>query len=321
MLAGLVVAALAALGVAWVAWRARAPRGALASHADPAPDYAAAASRASALQSRDPAGLDARCGTRLYTHGHRVARCVVIFHGLTNCPRQCDRIARELYDRGCNVLVPLQPHHGLADRMTRDLASLRAEELTRLADESVDIAHGLGEHVTVAGLSVGGVQAAWAAQERSDVDAAVLIAPMCGLSMCPPALTPAVAGALRGLPNAFVWWDPRVREKVPGPTQVYPRFSTRAVGEVLALAEYVRQRAGQAPPRARSIHLVLSGSDLAIGSGRARDLVARWRARGARVDEYEFPAAFHLGHDLLDPEQPYAKPELSYPVLVERMLK
>ncbi|NJP05385.1 MAG: alpha/beta hydrolase [Chloroflexaceae bacterium] len=52
------------------------------------------------------------------------------------------------------------------------------------ASESVDIARGLGRHVTIAGISVGGTIAGWAAQFRADVDCAVLIAPALGWVSC-----------------------------------------------------------------------------------------------------------------------------------------
>jgi hypothetical protein len=45
-------------------------------------------------------------------------------------------------------------------------------------------------------------------------------------------------------------------------------------------------------------------------------LAARWRSHGqARVDEYVFDAEEQLGHDIIDPLQKTAKPELVYPVL------
>jgi carboxylesterase len=73
------------------------------------------------------------------------------------------------------------PRHGLADRMTSELGKLRAEELRDFGDLTVDIAVGLGDRVTVVGLSAGGVVAAWLAQHRPEVARAVLIAPSFGL--------------------------------------------------------------------------------------------------------------------------------------------
>jgi carboxylesterase len=47
-------------------------------------------------------------------------------------------------------------------------------------DEVVDIGRGLGEHLTLAGLSGGGVVTAWAAQTRADLDQAVVMSAALG---------------------------------------------------------------------------------------------------------------------------------------------
>ena len=49
----------------------------------------------------------------------------------------------------------------------------------------------------------------------------------------------------------------------------------------------------------------------------ARRMAALWRAAGANVSLYEFPATLGLEHDLLDPAQPYAQTERVYPKLME----
>jgi hypothetical protein len=38
------------------------------------------------------------------------------------------------------------------------------------------------------------------------------------------------------------------------------------------------------------------------------------------VDAYEFPRQLRLGHDIIDPEQPYQRVELVYPVLEKLIL-
>ena len=39
-----------------------------------------------------------------------------------------------------------------------------------------------------------------------------------------------------------------------------------------------------------------------------------------RVDAYQFPGRLKLGHDLIDPLQPYQRVDVVYPVLTELML-
>ena len=48
------------------------------------------------------------------------------------------------------------------------------------------------------------------------------------------------------------------------------------------------------------------------------EVVSAWRTHGARdVETYEFPAALHLNHDIVDPDQVGGNPAVTYPVLVE----
>ena len=70
-------------------------------------------------------------------------------------------------------------------RSRQEQSKLTAEDMAALTQETVDIAQGLGKKVTVAGLSAGGVMAAWAAQFRADVDLAVVMGPAFGLPFVP----------------------------------------------------------------------------------------------------------------------------------------
>src|SRR5206468_6376689 len=115
--------------------------------------------------------------TILLSHGDPTPRAVVLFHGFTDSPKQFADLAESLYKAGENVLVPRLPHHAQRGRTVRELARLTATELCRVADQSVDIASGLGDSVIVAGLSVGGTMAAWSAEYRPEVKRAVVIAP------------------------------------------------------------------------------------------------------------------------------------------------
>src|SRR5437868_14139511 len=159
---------LVALSVALLV-RPLVPRG-LESHPRPAADYAEALRLVDSLRAADSPAIAPECATLLLSHGARTTRVVVLLHGLTNCPAQFDSLARIAYARGANVLVPRLPPHGFADHMTDELARVDADELCRFTDRVLDAAAGLGDSTTVSGLSIGGVMAAWAAQERSDVD-------------------------------------------------------------------------------------------------------------------------------------------------------
>jgi alpha-beta hydrolase superfamily lysophospholipase len=292
------------------------PGDGLRSRARPARDYGDALRRIGALRAEDGPGIAPECGTRLLTHGHPTRHVVVMFHGLTNCPAQFESLGRMAFRRGANVLIPRLPRHGFADRMTDALAGADAQELRAFTDRVLDAASGLGDRVTVTGLSVGGTLATWAAQERADVDRAVLIAPMLGVARAPGAWTPPVTRLLGAMPNVFVWWDDRSREDLEGPKHVYPRFATRAVAATLRLGAVPTGRSRVAAPAARSVVMVTVGGDEAVDNGLCDALLRAWRARGAREAlEYRFPAGLRLNHDVVDPEQVGGNPAITYPVL------
>ncbi len=314
LLATGVLAALAAL------WLLGVPRAGLAPDPHPARSYAEALRLVEALRAADSPAISPECGTRLYTRGGRTRRVVVLLHGLTNCPAQFDSLGRAAFARGANVLIPRLPRHGMADRMTGELARLDARELRVFTDRVLDAAAGLGDSVTVAGLSIGGTLAAWAAQERPGVHRVVLVAPMLGVARARGGWTPVVANLLGVLPNVFVWWDAARQRDLPGPKHVYPRFSTRTVAATLRIGWMVREDALRRPPACRSIAMVTVGGDLAVDNGLNAEVVRAWRRHGAReVETFEFPAALRLNHDVVDPEQVGGNPGITYPVL-ERLI-
>jgi carboxylesterase len=247
------------------------------------------------------------------------APVVILLHGFTNCPKQFDRLAADLAKAGYNVVLPRVPRHGMADRMTSDLQYLRAEDLERAGQTAIDIASGFGGSITVVGLSSSAVLAGWLAQHRPEVKCAVLLAP----AFAPPGVPAPVARrltcAMLRLPNFFMWWDPRVRADLPGPRQCYPRFASHALAEVYRLGFTVLGDASRARPKARRIVLVTTPLDTAVNNDLGLELVRRWRARGASVETYDFAREQGVLHDMVDPEQPYQRTEVTYPV-IERLV-
>ncbi len=292
------------------------PRG-LVSHPRPARTYEDALNRVVALQAEDDPRISPECRTTLYTHGRRVRQVIVMFHGLTNCPAQFDSLARLAFARGANVFVPRIPRHGFGDRMTDQLAHADAREWCAFTDSVIDAARGLGDTVTVVGLSVGGTLAAWAAQERPDVERVVLIAPMIGVAKAPGAWTPVVARLTALLPNLFVWWDGKKKTEVAGPKHVYPRFASRAVAATLLVGGATMQSAQHEAPGAKRAALITVGGDQAVDNGAVAELGRLWeKSRPGTVTlRYEFPAERHLSHDVVDPEQAGGDPPFTYPVL------
>ncbi len=206
----------------------------LQSHPNPATDYVEALSRFQRIQKMEGPELNPVCRSILLTHGARTERVVVFFHGYTNCPEQFSELGHIFYDLGYNVLIPRLPRHGVANRKVENLSPIKAEELRDCADTSVDIACGLGQKVYVAGLSAGGTLSAWIAQNRTEVNRTVLIAPALGFSRHEGTrLQKGIALLLPLLPDIRTDWfsvDP------DAPNHVYPGFSSRALGQLLRVS-------------------------------------------------------------------------------------
>jgi len=215
------------------------------------------------------------------------------------------------------VVIPRLAHHGLADRMTDAHAALTAQDLISYAQYGVDLAQGLGKKVAVVGLSISGISAAWLAQNRDDIDEVFLLAPFFGPAVMPDPLTPAFAAALMRLPSKMMWWDPRVRENLPGPPYNYPRFPTRALGEALRLGLDTAQP--DRTLRVNRLGVILTENNMAVNNARTRRLVAQWRDASPETEIFlhEFPAAENIPHDFIDPLQPDARTDKVNDLLVE----
>ncbi len=287
----------------------------LTSNPDPTGDYAEAVERIEALRAGEASrGLNPLCQLKFLTHGQKVDNAIVFVHGYTNCPQQFSELGQQFYELGYNVLIAPAPHHGLADRMTTDQARLTAEELTAYADEVVDIAQGLGEHVTLAGISMGGTTTAWAAQHRSDLDLAVLISPAFGFQMFPAPVTAPAVNAFLVLPNFYMWADSELKEE-SGTDFTYPRRSTRALAQTLRLGMAVQAQSAEAAPAARSMLVITNANDPSVDNGLTAEMVELWGEWGTDVTTYEFAADLELKHDLISPWQ--ETQPVVYPVLVE----
>ncbi len=256
--------------------------------------------------------------TRLLTHGQAADKAIVFLHGFTNCPQQFAALGQRFFQLGYNVFIPRLPHHGLANRLTNDLKSLRAVELLDFVDEVIDRARGLGGRIAVAGMSLGGLLAAWVGQRRADVDLALAIAPDFGLALVPRALERPVIAILRTLPDFYIWWDPRTRAANPSSYPfAYPGFSSHSVAEVMRLALDVRGQIDR-KPAAKRVILVSIGGDPAVSNAEIERVARKWQAYAPGVvTTYEFESSLHLPHDIITPESPGTRVDYVYPKLIE----
>lgn len=220
------------------------------SQPHPAANYAEAVQRVESKMATE-VNFYPDSHTILMTHGDKTAKTIIFVHGYPSSPAPFKEIAAQFFERGYNVLAMTMPYHGLADRMNTEHEKLRAEDFIRYADNVVDIARGLGEHVTMVGISCGGLITGWAAQQRQDIDLAVLISPGFGFRAIPRFWTPLMAWAFRLLPNSYRWDDPQKKADSPRPYN-YLRLSTHVLGQILRFSRSIQILAQRKAPAADS---------------------------------------------------------------------
>jgi len=292
----------------------------LASHPNPVQDYAEAVERIENLKASEPRAMNPVCRLQFMTHNKKVDRAIILVHGYTNCPQQFHELGQCFHALGYNVLIAPFPYHGLSDRMTNAQAQFSAEKLVCYTDEVVDIGQGLGKKVDIAGISAGGVIAAYAAQCRSDVNLAVMMAPAFGYKQIPAPLTFWVTNLLLILPNSFQWWDRTNRDRT-WIDHAYPRFSTHALAQTFRLGHRVLKDARRQAPASSRILMITNANDSAINQDLIMNLQRDWLKHGADLAAYEFPANLKLEHDFIEPENPKTPVQVVYPKLIELMTR
>ena len=281
-----------------------------------------AMARVQAIQSEeasDPTILP-ECQTRLYDNGVPTADVVVLFHGYTNCPKQYDVLAQELADRGYTVLVPRMPHHGEVPGTPGLLDSLTGEQVVAHADATMDIADGLGDRITVFGLSGGGAVASYIAQFRPDADRVVTAAAFLGIPAVPGWLTPAAINAI-DLAPPIDQRDPAPDEATRG---AYPHgasdTSTHGAAAYMRVGQTVLNAAANGAPMAGRIVVVVNDADTTVNNGMVEELERRWSSLAPdRTSLYRFDASLQVLHDMITPDRDGQRVDLVYPVLVDLM--
>ena len=310
-----------ALAISWLVLKAanRSSTDALASNSvDPAVDYESAMARFTQIQAMEEAKgtLNPVCCSKLLTHGYKTERVIILMHGMTNCPQQFVELAPIFYEQGYNVLIPRMPHNGLADPDTDDLRYLKAAELRDRSNAIVDIARGLGDHITFLGLSVGGLMAAWVAQYRHDVNKAVIIAPSFTIG---PRLGIGISRVIMHLflilPNIMTQ---RLKPFKDGPDHNYLGFATRGLGEMMRFGFSIYDTSKDTDAAAQSVLVITNAADAAVNNKIPLQVAKNWQTNGLKqLNKYEFDAKYKLIHDLIDPGQKQQNIAVTYPILLD----
>jgi esterase/lipase len=266
------------------------------------------------LLERDDPAVGDYGRTMVYLHGERRPRAIVLLHGMSASPPQFARFARDLHERGHNVIVPRLPHHGHADRLSTALERLQPDDLYEATAQYVAVAAELGDRVTIAGFSLGGLLATWAAQ-NFDVDRAVAIAPFFGVAWIPGFMMSGVAELMLAIPNRFHWWNPVVRDRQQ-PKHGYPRYSTHAVAHAFRIASGVLKEARMRPPRAGKVVLVTNAREATVNNRAIRRLYRHWRAAHPDLIQLMVLRGMPPSHDVVEPLRRSDLAERAYPFLL-----
>ena len=228
------------------------------------------------------------CRTQLLTHANKTAKAVLMLHGYTGCPGDYSGLAQLFYERGYNVYVPREPHHGLAD--VKEASRVSSAGLVDYADDGMNVVAALGDEVGVIGESGGAALATWLAQYRSDSVAHLLaLAPL-----YQPDSAQAPGFAIKPLTVLFG------QRLLPDRQVSGTDFTLSGLAQYLRIVRNYRDEPTN--PKLRSVGVVFSTEDPYIDRGFAADIPTRIaEANELKVRVHEFGPELKVGHNILDP--------------------
>ena len=282
------------------------------SIANPSVDYDEALRRLKKIQQDEQSIVNDAGGSQIMTHGHKTDRVYVLVHGITNSPLQFVELGEKLFNRGANVLIMRMPYHGLKSHEASELKQLVAKDLRDYGDETLDIAAGLGDAVDVIGVSGGGTVTAWIAQNRSEVERAVLLSPFFGIAKTPHFVDTFLMNVFERIPN-IVFDNPLEPQR----DWVYRGEATRGVAAFLMLGKAVFKQAESADVAARDIYILTTARDDTADNSYATELAEIWGEAGANVDQHAFEASMNIPHNSIDPATDVEIKQAVYQKIIE----
>lgn len=204
-----------------------------------------------------------KCRSKFYFQPHLPPKVCLFFHGFTAGPYQFEPLGETLFQAGYNVLVPLQPGHGIAGNWNRDNPPPLPEDpqvYQQFVLEWVQRAKPLGQQLILGGYSTGGTLAAWLAQEYpQQFEKTLLFAPYLSSSL------PLTNWLIEILPFYYEW----LNKDNPG-NFGYDGFRMPATRLFLDMGQEILDRAKVTP--ATPILMISSESDHSTNLEEQREL-------------------------------------------------
>ena len=286
----------------------------LDSNPDPAANYDEAIQRFETIQQEEASIVNDASGSLMMTHGEPTDEVYVLVHGTTNSPRQWEELGNTLYEQDHNVLILRMPDHGLKSHDVSELKALRAEDLRDYADQAIDLATGLGDQITVIGISGGGAVTTWIAQHRPEADRIVALSPFYGVPEIPSFLNTFLMNLASRVPNVTLQ-----NPEEPQRDWVYRGEATRGVAEFMRLGRNVFAAAENETPVVKETYFITTAVDDTADNDYTVDLATTWTEAGADVSWFEFDTSYDIPHNSVDPAADPEKKALVYDKILEML--
>jgi len=206
----------------------------------PATSYKEALEKFALIESQESLLPLSQAGhSRIFVHDNKREHVFVLLHGLTSCPEEFLPLGKLLFKTGGNVVILRAKDAGFADVMNQQQGEQSGQDLIDQAARSLDIASGLGNKVSLVGISAGAVSAAWMAEHRPGIDTVLLISPFFAAYGWSLPLLDIASLVLAHLPNFYFWKNKSLKAHYNKPSYAYPRFGTQSIASTLLLAKNV----------------------------------------------------------------------------------
>ena len=231
-----------------------------------------------------------KCRSKFYFQPHPTPRVVLCLHGFTAGPYQFEPLGKALFQEGYNILVPLQPGHGVAGNWNRANPPPLPKDpqvYQQFVLEWVQQAKPLGEQLVIAGYSTGGTLAAWLAQEHPQyLEKTLLFAPYLSGN------NKLVDWLVQSLPFYYEW----LNKDNPG-NFGYEGFMIPALRFFLKMGQRILDKAKQTP--ATPMLIVSSESDRATNLQKQRDLFDAVLKHQPKSWHYCFDKKLKIPHTMM----------------------
>ncbi|MDF5706114.1 MAG: alpha/beta fold hydrolase [Nostoc sp. S4] len=230
------------------------------------------------------------CRSKFLIHPDFTSKVFLFLHGFTAGPYQFEPLGKAFFNKGYNVLIPLQPGHGLSGNWSRQNPPPLPTDIQiyqQFLIEWLQIAKTLGQKVVIGGFSTGGTLATWLALEHPQlIDRALLFAPFLGSRYS------LFDRLIEILPIYFEWFN----KNAPG-NFGYKGFCLKALRIFIKLREEVLEKAQSCV--CAPILIVCSEADRAVSRSKQQEFFRRVVNQQAKSWYYCFDDSLHIEHRMM----------------------